>query len=409
VPLYRLTEHSSSPIDFGFSLEPNEGGRLEKCFVDISSIDSLSRIVTGPLKSPQDILGAEVALRGIIFHDAINIIKPCIQNEYIHDLFGKSFRSNPSEESETKYEGILNVLEDANRHEHIGAIDWLVSFKDQEIADKYIETHNSRREILLKEREEKDDNLVSWALCYEIGKFEFVANTIEEYFKVTCKTDEYLLNNFLRRVPIAGYATYFSDSSYRSYLHKIEKNNPNQFFKPIDETWKEKTTSLLDYIVKIPMQPLLAIVLNRASKRENIPEEIIALREEFSEARSQLWLHFDDAQLRTTTSAKVASKILNSIEEESKLIIPKSFSTDEPVFPFTFQFLKNLMMQQPAGLLKDVGACAKANGIFDFHFVSATKLLQASLESIEWENLPNKHFTELELNKLSKNEWDWVP
>ncbi len=394
-------------MNYGFSIQPNEGGRLDKCFIDLSSIDSLNRIVMGPLKSYQDILGAEVALRGLIFHDGINILKPSFKNEYFNDAFGNSFISNPSEESETEFGGIQNILTDANRSDHIGAIDWLISFKNHDVADKYIENHNLRREKLLKEQDEINDNFAFFALCYERGKFEFIANTTEEYFKDICKTDEHLLNNFLRRIPVAGYATYFSDIAYRSYLHKLEKNNPIQFFKPIDEKWKEKTASLLNYIVKIPMQPLLAIVLNRASTREDIPEEIISLREEFSEARSQLWLHFDDAQFRTTTSVEVASEILNSIEEESKLIIPKSFSTNKPIFPFTFQFLKNLIMQQPEGLLNDVSDYAKANGIFDFHFVSATKLLQAGLQGIDWENLASKHFSESELKSITENEWDW--
>ena len=55
--LYRLIEHSSSPMNYGFSIQPNEGGRLDKCFIDLSSIDSLNRIVMGPLKSYQDKIG----------------------------------------------------------------------------------------------------------------------------------------------------------------------------------------------------------------------------------------------------------------------------------------------------------------------------------------------------------------
>lgn len=64
---------------------------------------------------------------------------------------------------------------------------------------------------------------------------------------------------------------------------------PEHLFERLDSEFRGETRFLLPPGFSFELPPLTALVLSRAARRSKIPETIVALREELSESRKELW------------------------------------------------------------------------------------------------------------------------
>jgi len=98
---------------------------------------------------------------------------------------------------------------------------------------------------------------------------------------------------------------------------------PEEMFHDLDQEWQELAEKLDAGKTGFTVPPVLAIVLTRCSKREQIPFVIKDLKEEWAHARRKVWDLLD--RLRNPKSVAEASKITKELEEASKLMaFPKS-------------------------------------------------------------------------------------
>lgn len=394
--IYRLTNWHDGTLDFGYRLPDDDVSRLEQCYVDDHALDCLNRVVAGPLRGTRDLWSAELCLRSLIFHDRVTLLKPCYQEHYVTDAMEEPLVFTRGED--VTYQAIQKVLEHAGFHTGLCTVDILTRFRDELVAKASIDTHErGRKHLLEKEVLELSRGVpppVGW-MNRGKGTYVQVANTPEEYFRQEYRSSEVLMRQFLREIPTTGLCAYFADEAYQRHLTHIGKHNPTTFFASLDDGWK-KARDVLDYIVRIPVYPLIAIVLNRATNRESIPDEVIALREEFSSPREQLWRHFDDAQLRSTKSPEAALHILNTIEKEAAQIVPKALRGDGRWYPFHFQFMRRFVMMDWVGMLGGLSTQALSGLMSSLHFVDAAQLLSHHLSAIDWENITSKHFSDSE-------------
>jgi hypothetical protein len=102
---------------------------------------------------------------------------------------------------------------------------------------------------------------------------------------------------------------------------------PEELFKTLDQEWSEYAHAALDRIDFV-LPPVLAIVLSRTARRQDLLRVVRGLRDEWAEPRRKLWDLI--GQLRAAdTTPKAALEIRRHIKEAEKLFSPKQESVFE--------------------------------------------------------------------------------
>ncbi len=103
-------------------------------------------------------------------------------------------------------------------------------------------------------------------------------------------------------------------------------NPPDGMFEALDRGWAEYARSAVDGFGFV-LPPVLAIVLARAARRENLLGIIRNLRDEWSEPRRRLWQVIDVA--RTAATMREANEARRELVEAQRLFNP---AEPEPTF-----------------------------------------------------------------------------
>lgn len=407
---YRLKNFSSVPLERTIRPPVWEGSRVECCFVDSKALDSLNKLVVGPIYTAQEIREAEVALRAFLFHDEVNAVTPGVFFHHQSDLKSKPFLYSTSLGG-TSFPGIKELLNDSSYHVYQWIVENIYTFSDNSVESDYLSAHYAKRKLKLqkiRDEEKRPDYLKpTFWMSMELAEFENIASSEDDYYENVFLKDEALVSTFLMPLPRTGLANYLANAVYRRHQDKISRLNANKFFDVLDKSW-ETHRELIDYQLDISISPFIAIVLNRAEKRSDIAKEIIALREEFSVARKQLWELFDDTKLRNS-SVSVTKRILGDIERDTKRIIPKAFSAGDNWFPINFKFLGRMIWLLNSGSVEgginESFEKLSASYPGPFHTIDVAKIMSEQLGNIEWNHLCRKHFTHNEMERLS--DWRW--
>ena len=101
---------------------------------------------------------------------------------------------------------------------------------------------------------------------------------------------------------------------------------PEKLFEVLDKDWQEYAMATEEGHIGVKTPPILNIILSKCKKREDIPEELKLLREEWTDARKKLWRLLGG--LRNAQTLKEAHQIQHELAEASKYFSPLSQQTE---------------------------------------------------------------------------------
>lgn len=383
-------------LKFGYSIERVDANRLDAALVDWHAIDKLAALISGGVSGINDLYAAEVALRAIVFHDKIKEIKPSIKVQIVNP--GASpFYLNDSPDSQNR-EILKGVLKSSGHSVMLCGIDQLLGFGGKIDAAEYLSRHEESRKRKLAEEEKKGLPKPSFRLDPSIAPIESVASGKDEFFSEVFLSSEDYIQRFLAPLSASGYAVYLGNPNIGNHYEGLRNYNAAEFFDVLDEHWAQHNKKLRRRLeISIPL--FLSIILSRSSDRYSIAGEIFNLKEEFADARSQLWDLFDEADFRIYDT-EVASRILNDIENEAQLVIPRSLKAREFWFPCRFDWLGRAAELESLGILKDAAKFVGAAFSNQCIRLDAANITQRSLQSVELRGLLEKFLSEEELRKI---------
>ncbi|MDN7125083.1 hypothetical protein J6I90_09345 [Pseudidiomarina sp. 1APP75-32.1] len=402
VELYRFGGDFKK-LKVGYALETITANRLDVGLVDWHAIDKLVSLISGGISSLDDLYAAETALRAIVFHDKIQEIRPSIKVQIINPGFA-NFIYNDSPNPQNRLP-LQDSLTSSNHSVMLCGIDHLLGFGPQVDVKEYLSKREESiaRKLLEEEEQRKAAGLPqpTFRLDMTIAPIEPVASGKEQFFSDIFLSSEDYINKFLAPLSTSGYAVYLGHPNTRIYYEKMRNYNAGEFFDVLDEHWA-KHNHKLRRILDIPIPLFLSIILSRSSSRDSIAAEILFLKEEFSEARSQLWDLFDEADFRIYDT-EIASRVLSDIEREAEAVIPHALKAHEFWFPLQFDWLGRAVEFEQLGLLKNAGNFIKTALPNQCIRLDAANITQKSLQSLELRGLLERFLSEQELAKIDAN------
>ncbi len=164
---------------------------------------------------------------------------------------------------------------------------------------------------------------------------------------------------------------------------------PAHLFKHLEGDFQVKARFLLAPGYAIPLPPLLSIVLSEAENRDAIPATLLSLREDFRQARTQLWtlLH----SLWMTSSYKEQVSIHRELDSAAKAIYPAAFPDKFDALSFSYS-----LVSSPKSTLKELLAHddpARRVRSVSFAYLLSKHLKRASNQVV----LFKRHFDKSEL------------
>ncbi len=388
-------------IQFGYSLCDIDANRLDLAFVDWYALDKLTDLITGGISSVQDLFAAEMALRAIIFHDRIHEIRPSLKIQIINS--GASRFVYNDHPSVNQRETLSKVLKLSDHSVRLLGVDQLFKFADDVDVHEYLEEREKwRQQNLLKEQEL--DKLLGKPLSridVKTAPLELAAPNKDAFFTDVFLASDRRLKRFLSPLSASGYAVYLGNPAINQKYDQLRNYNAEEFFGVLDDGWKNYHRKLRRRL-QIPVPLFLSIILSRTSDRDSIPDEISYLKQEFSEARTQLWNLFDEADFRVYDTT-VAVRILSDIEREAAAVIPKALKAGEFWFPVRFDWLGRVAefgatgtISNPVDFIRDAlpGKCIR---------VDAANIVKKCLQGIELRGLLDNILTDEELKQIGNS------
>lgn len=388
-------------LEIGYALEAITANRLDIGLVDWYSIDRLVSLISGGISGIEDLYAAEIALRAIVFHDKIQEIKPSIKIQVVHPGFSPFiYNDSPSTQNRAP---LLDALKSSNHSVMLCGVDQLLGFGEQVNVADYLSRHDEYRKKKLAEEDEKHRALgiplPTLRVDPSVAPIEAVASGKDAFFSDVFLSNEHYMKKFLSPLSASGYAVYLGSPSISTHYERLRNYNAAEFFDVLDKHWAKHNHKLRRRL-EIPIPLFLSIILSRSSDRDSIAGEILHLKEEFSEARSQLWDLFDEADFRIYDT-EVASRILSDIESEAQSIIPRSLKAREFWFPCRFDWLGRVVELENLGILKDAAKFVGSAFSNQCIRLDAANITQKSLQSVELRGLLEKFLSDEELSKIS--------
>lgn len=230
----------------GYQRTGHEG--WNSSYTDISTCKGLSTVVEGEVTSWADIEAAEAALQILIWHDRVDVIVP----GFLHRNGNFSGYVRCEEE---RSELCFDLFKPVQPYDVIYAVE------EAESSDGIITASNLEQSSI-------------------IGKS--VQGVSPMYLQTTP-----LQARAMSSIPLyMGVPAYFTNP----YLVRLHDNRGHfgQFYDVVRGEWDIAGKALPEFEMNIHLPPLLTIVLDRCSIREDIPRSIHELREELTAARNEL-------------------------------------------------------------------------------------------------------------------------
>ena len=221
-------------------------------FTDLDSVAALGRIVDGPIISGEDIARAESALRAALLYEFAEVAIPCVKADYGNGLIGYLRFDN-----KLRNEASFKAFACAPCRDHLLAVEY-VSIKNGEI----VQSSYEESQLLGKAALDIQHNL-----NYVTERSSEVAATIPMQF---------------------GAATYYTGTVYSAITDRSPSGFIDELYSRVYRPWMEVAQTGPQLRVALKLPPLLAIVLNRANSRSDVPAILRELREEMKPIRNDL-------------------------------------------------------------------------------------------------------------------------
>lgn len=333
--------------------------RMDTAKVDWFALNKLSRLITGGLRSVDDIYATEQALRAIVFHDNVHEVKPSYKIQIISPGCAPSvFNQAPESGYGSELQEILAI---SNNHVHLHGVDQLIGFSDSVDIPLWL---SQRDEWRLRKIEAERDKLQGlglpepiFSVDFETLPIEHIAPNAECYFDKIFANGELHFKRFLKPLAASGHAVYFGNPYLRERYDRLHNHNASTFFANLDKSYDDYFVAMKQKL-RIPIPPMLNIVLARSGKREDIPGKIIELKEEFKEARAKLWDLFEE--LNTIDGLDAYNRVITDIEKQAISIIPSTLQQYAPTNLLNVDLAKRLKELSFTDLLLSFATLPKA-------------------------------------------------
>jgi hypothetical protein len=314
--------------DFSYDTEPG----LSRSLLDQAALAGLDAVIGGQVVNWHQITAAEHAVRAIVFHDKPMLITPYFDASTSLGAGGKSpFRYGAAEQRHL--EAISGVFSESGMSEmQIRADHSLFVFDRETEADEV--DHFMRVPQSLP----APGASLDWDPAR--GDLVRLADDVEDYYGSYFPTKPDLVGQFLQRVVPAGSPLYFAAPHFRQTLAAFPENLGASYFKSIDIEWNQQADAWARQGIGPAIPPLLHIVMSRASTREGIAPELLALREEMAAPRAQLWDMFES--VHQIADLETASHFIENLDREAHSIIPSALQSHRgrPILRFLFGWAK---------------------------------------------------------------------
>lgn len=269
--VYLYRDNLSIPTELCFALEREQRPSIETCYVDQHAINCLGQVIDGKVTSYEQLVGAEVYLRALLFHEEVRPIAPSMAITVINES------SDPftytKGKSAPNYKSIDYIFGHVGHNSHICSIEQGYVFYDATIEEKYLREHTR-------------------------GMFTPICNDVDDYFERIFFNDDRQLSKFLSEIPKSGIPSYLAHQAYvGKYSRLLEKAPLHRVFSHLDGEWAtvEKNLSIL---LPVTLPPFMWIVMSMAESRDQIAPTILRLREEFRRDRINIWEQLDEIKYR---------------------------------------------------------------------------------------------------------------
>lgn len=190
----------------------------------------------------------------------------------------------------------------------------------------------------------------------------------------------------------------FSDSVIGRICEKhVFSEWPMKIFEKLDQDYKETMRSLRAPGITVELPPLMSIVLSIAESRNDIPTTIRDLRDEYMQARNNLWSIIELAWSAPNLNEQY--KYLTTLKEASISIFPAAFPERYNILSIGLDFAQLNPSGLASGFQKILGQ--------DYHNSKVTavgfaKKLSTQLRSsiINIRTILNRHFENSELKSF---------
>jgi hypothetical protein len=273
----------------GIRLTDHEG--LNSCFTDAMTCQGLAKLIEGEVESFEDLEVAELALQALMWHDQVDVLSPGFKIDA--GQFTQYYRC-PDPRSHLTFE----LFRPCDAMDQIFVVEE-VQLKDGRVA------HSSLQGSALLGRDPRE------------AAVDYVKNTPLQALALSSIPESF-------RVP-----AYLSDPLLSPFVGK--RGFFGELYESISHDWRAVVESVPDVELSVALPPLVAIVLDRASSRDNIPEAIRSLREELAPVRTEM-LRFSDV-VRSATGQREIETRSHDIKASFDAIVPASRRPRTVVLP----------------------------------------------------------------------------
>ena len=149
-------------------------------------------------------------------------------------------------------------------------------------------------------------------------------------------------------------STIFSQTKVAYACHrKVFASYPLKLFSDLDTSWNAVLRDMLGPGIGVTVPPLLAVVLSRARRRNEISSVIRDLREEYANSRRSLWEHLEEMWLAPTLKKQI---------QLSQKLVKASANLFAASFPERCRFLETALSvaidaaeMKPLSMVGDAG------------------------------------------------------
>ncbi|MCH8544041.1 MAG: hypothetical protein LAT61_10765 [Alcanivorax sp.] len=393
------------------------GTRLESAVVDPNALNGLSRLINGGIRSIEDLKGAEAAIRAMIFHELlvenIPVIDVQIQNSSspppgwasiepeLRDAFHKETGIRIVEEQPhiDSREDVSVILGNESFRRYRCCIDHLYAFEGDE--SEMIAEHN--RSCKAKSVDPSEQGFFTLFSADSV-ELEVVSENTEEFF-ANRMNDRKLVDSYLKPISASGMTPYLSLGVFTERKNEIANNilpsDICRFFPALDADWEEYNRKL-SRTLDIPMPLFLSIVLSMSRSRVDITESIRSLRDDFRDARRELWEIIDDAELRISDSHKLVG-VMDKLEREAASIVPRIIKRNDFYLHKDLGFIFDILgrLKDLIGLgLNPAGAIQAGAPLFR---LEASRKIEKHLFSLEIRGLLVQFLSDTEIRSIGSN------
>lgn len=218
------------------------------CFTDFTAPAALARLIEGEITSVDDLQSAEIALQSLMWHERVDILVPAFKTRD-ENLAGFARQADP------RTQVAFDLFAAVAAHDQIFAVE----------AVKVVEG-------VVRDSSLKGSGINGLSL--EQAKAGYLNHSP---FQAAA----------LSEMPIDfGVPAYFAHPSLRPYSGK--RGFFGKFYTSVASQWDEAMQVVPDIQEVIPVPPLVAIILDRAANRSDLPQTILTLRDELAPVREEM-------------------------------------------------------------------------------------------------------------------------